>query len=65
MIREGRQLPTDIANQTPVLIERVSKNPDVVAVIAFGSFASGKLTPLSDLDFAVLLSKIAEPAGKL
>jgi predicted nucleotidyltransferase len=57
MIREGRQLPTDIAIRTPVLIERVSGNPDVVAVFAFGSFASGKLNPLSDLDFAVLLSK--------
>jgi uncharacterized protein len=57
MIREGRQLPPDIANQTPVLIERVSRNPDVVAVIAFGSFASGDLKPLSDLDFGVLVAK--------
>jgi len=39
------------------MIDRVSRDPDVVAVLAFGSLAAGELKPLSDLDFGVLVSR--------
>ncbi len=57
MIREGRKLPPNAADRIPAMIERVSRDPDVVAVLAFGSLAAGELKPLSDLDFGVLVSK--------
>ena len=37
-------------------MEAVKGDPDIIALLAFGSLATGKLSPLSDLDFAVLLS---------
>jgi predicted nucleotidyltransferase len=39
-----------------VLLERVSKESDIIALYAFGSLASGDLKPLSDLDFGILVS---------
>jgi predicted nucleotidyltransferase len=56
MIREGRRLPLNAADRISAMIDRVSKDPDVVAVLAFGSLAAGELKPLSDLDFGVLVS---------
>ena len=55
MIREGRPLPADVKNKMPALVQTVSKDPDIVALYAFGSLAKDALKPLSDLDFAVLL----------
>jgi predicted nucleotidyltransferase len=57
MIREGRKLPLNVADRMPAMIDRVSRDSDVVAVLAFGSIAAGELKPLSDLDFGVLVSK--------
>jgi predicted nucleotidyltransferase len=64
MIREGRKLPPDAADRIPEMIARVSEDPDVVAVLAFGSLAAGELKPLSDLDFGVLVSKQIDRAKR-
>ena len=56
MIREGHKLPADVTDRIPALIERISKDPDIIALFAFGSLATGDLKPLSDLDFGVLVS---------
>jgi predicted nucleotidyltransferase len=57
MIREGRKLPPNAADRIPAMIDRISRDSEVVAVLAFGSLAAGELKPLSDLDFGVLVSK--------
>jgi len=57
MIREGRKLPPLVTDRIPDIIEEVSKDSDVVALFSFGSLARDDLKPLSDLDFAVLVSK--------
>ena len=57
MIREGQKLPPDIEIKIPKLLDRISKESEVVALYAFGSLASGDLKPLSDLDFAILISR--------
>ena len=54
MIREGHKLPPDVTDRIPALIERISKDPDIIALFAFGSLASDTLKPLSDLDFGIL-----------
>ncbi len=56
MIREGRQLPPDVNARIPALIQRISKDPDIIALFAFGNLASETLRPLSDLDFGILVS---------
>ena len=57
MIREGRKLSSDVAAKIPELLDRISKESDIVALYAFGSLASGDLKPLSDLDFGILVSR--------
>ena len=57
MIREGKKLPDDVLDKLPEIINKVKVDPDVVALYAFGSLAKGDLKPLSDLDFALLLSR--------
>jgi predicted nucleotidyltransferase len=54
MIKEKR-LPPDVLQRLPKLIEELRACEDVVALFFFGGLAQGKLKPLSDLDFAVLL----------
>lgn len=61
MIKEGRKLPPLAADHISVLVEEVSKDSEVVALFSFGSLAKGALKPLSDLDFAVLVSKSLDP----
>ena len=56
MIREGKKLPKDILEKIPAAVSKVKEDKDVIALYAFGSLAESKLKPLSDLDFAVLLS---------
>lgn len=56
MIREGKKLPEDVMKRIPAVIARVAEDKSVVALYAFGSLAEGKLKPLSDLDFGILLS---------
>lgn len=57
MIREGKKLPDNVPDKLPVLIDLVSGDTDVLALFVFGSFATGELKPLSDLDLGVLLDK--------
>jgi predicted nucleotidyltransferase len=64
MIREGRKLPPAVNDRIPVIIEEVSKDSEVVALFAFGSLARGALRPLSDLDFAVLVSRSLDPRAR-
>ena len=49
-------MPVDVITNVPAAISKVAHDRDVVALYAFGSLANGKLKPLSDLDFGVLLS---------
>ena len=57
MIREGRKVPSDVTAKVPEIIERVSKDTEIVALYVFGSLATGDLKPLSDLDFGILVNK--------
>jgi hypothetical protein len=57
MIRENKKLPPDVTGKVPEIVEAISGDPDVVALFSFGSLAEARLRPLSDLDFAVLVSK--------
>jgi predicted nucleotidyltransferase len=56
MIRENKKLPANITEMVPKVIDAIADDPDVSALFSFGSLAEGRLTPLSDLDFAVLIS---------
>lgn len=56
MIREGRKLPQDVQKKVSQLVRTVEVDPDLIALYAFGSLATGALKPLSDLDFGTLLS---------
>jgi predicted nucleotidyltransferase len=60
MIRKDKKLPTDVMARIPTVIETLAADEDVVALYAFGSVANGTLKPLSDLDFAVLLSEFLD-----
>jgi predicted nucleotidyltransferase len=64
MIREGRKLPPLVTDRIPVIVEEVSKDSAVVALFSFGSLARGDLKPLSDLDFAVLVSRSLDPRAR-
>ncbi|MGB9700890.1 MAG: type VII toxin-antitoxin system MntA family adenylyltransferase antitoxin [Thermodesulfobacteriota bacterium] len=54
MIKE-KKLPPNILEKIPQLIDTLQKCEDVIALFFFGSLATGKLRPLSDLDIALLL----------
>jgi len=56
MIREGKKLPDKILERLPEVVKAVKSCPEVKALYAFGSVATNELKPLSDLDFAILLS---------
>ena len=56
MIRDRTKLPDNVQEKLPDLIRIVKQHSDVVALYSFGSVATNELKPLSDLDFAVLLS---------
>jgi uncharacterized protein len=45
--------------------EYFGRQPDVVVAYLFGSVARAQTTPLSDVDIAVLLDPVAEPAAVL
>lgn len=57
MIRDGQKLPSNVALKIPEVVARIEQDRDVVALYAFGSLVDGELKPLSDLDFAILLSE--------
>ena len=56
MIREGKKLPADVQTKIPAVIAEIAEDKDVIALYGFGSLAEGRLKPLSDLDFGILLS---------
>ena len=64
MIRDGKQLPPNAAEKIPKLIARIEKDREVVALYAFGSLVKGELKPLSDMDFALLLSEALDRKGR-
>jgi hypothetical protein len=43
MIKEGRNLPPLVTDRIPVIIEKVSKDSEVVALFSFESLAKGTL----------------------
>lgn len=55
MIKE-KKLPPDILKKIPKLVKTLEKCDDIIALYFFGSLATGKLKPLSDLDIALLLN---------
>jgi len=64
MIRNARKRPPDIHRKTPLLVEKIARDSDIAALFVFGSFADDNLTPLSDLDFAVLLRLDMSPSAR-
>ncbi len=56
MIREDKKLPGDVTEKVPEIVQALSGDPAVAGLYSFGSLAEGRLAPLSDLDFALLLS---------
>ena len=56
MIRDGIKLPDNVLEKLPESIQTVKMRPEVMALYSFGSVVANELKPLSDLDFAILLS---------
>lgn len=56
MIREEIKLPDNVLEKLPGVIQTVKMRPEVMALYSFGSVVNNELKPLSDLDFAILLS---------
>ena len=56
MIRDGIKLQDDILERLPDLIQALKQHSEVVALYSFGGAAKNELKPLSDLDYAILLS---------
>ena len=54
MIKHGQKLPADCLEKLPGVVEAISSYPEVNAFFSYGSLASNKMKPLSDLDFGVL-----------
>jgi predicted nucleotidyltransferase len=65
MIKEGKKIRTDrLSQKLSDVIDILSGDNDIVCFFAFGSLTHGKLNPLSDLDFAVLLSYRLNPGER-
>jgi len=56
MIRDGIKLKNNVLQRLPDLIQAVKQHSEVMALYSFGSVVTNELKPLSDLDFAILLS---------
>ena len=56
MIRDGIKLQDDVLERLPGLIQALKQHSEVVALYSFGGAAKNELKPLSDLDYAILLS---------
>ncbi len=54
-MRRLKRLPEDIYRRLDALRDYLQGNPEVVFAYLFGGLASGRLTPLSDIDIAVYL----------
>lgn len=56
MIRDRVKLQGNELERLPDLIQAVKQHSEVIALYSFGSAVTYELKPLSDLDFAILLS---------
>jgi predicted nucleotidyltransferase len=56
MIRDGIKLQDDVLERLSGLIQAIKQRSEVVALYSFGSVVKNDLKPLSDLDYAILLS---------
>ena len=56
MIREEIKLPDNVLEKLPEVIQTVKMRTEVTALYSYGSVVTNELKPLSDLDFAILLS---------
>ena len=63
-MRRGRSLPADIRERLETLGEPLARHSSVVFAYLFGGAATGRLTPLSDVDVAVYLAETADPVAK-
>ncbi len=65
MIRR-KPLPSDIGQRLSTLGQALERCPSVVFAYVIGGAATGRLTPLSDVDVAVYLDEAADPVeGRL
>jgi hypothetical protein len=56
MIKFGEKLPRDILVRAMEKLPNVfEKDPQIIAAYIYGSYATGKITDLSDIDIALLL----------
>lgn len=58
-----KKIEINIKERLPKLAEELKRDKNIAALYLFGSYAKGKIKPLSDVDIAVLLKK-AVPSGK-
>jgi len=58
----GKTLPGDIKQRLETLGEALSSCPGLLFAYVFGGAGVGRLTPLSDVDVAVYLQDIKDPA---
>ena len=57
MIKTGKKLPPDIMKRVELLPDHLQGDETVCALYLHGSAATGNMTPLSDLDFGLLLRR--------
>lgn len=51
----SEQAPLSLPEEARKIVSTIQTHPKVVAVLLFGSWAKGELSPLSDVDLAVVL----------
>lgn len=52
-----KKISSDIKNKIPLLIKALKQDRNIEALYIFGSYARNAITPLSDIDIAILLSE--------
>lgn len=53
--------PIDVDERIPVLVDRLGREPGLVAVILYGSYGTERQDALSDVDLALVFRKDAQP----
>jgi predicted nucleotidyltransferase len=51
-----RKIAHDVESMFPVLVAKFAEHPEIDLLYLYGSRAGGRISPLSDVDLAVLLS---------